>query len=210
VNAQADSLPADVDWDAAFGTTALCAVDTPGEIRLGYVGNGAIFHVRANFNTFPSSQLLPWTAVNYLNPHSAPQQGKNVLYQIVAPRATGHVLPTVVTVGKDSERLGDIVMVCTDGIYSYDQTPMGRDGDGNIWISGEATMALFFEALSRFFAGGSHTDDDLRLALEDYLKEVETKGLATDDCTVGVIVTERALTYQRALRNRRLEGFVSA
>jgi two-component sensor histidine kinase len=72
-------LPADLDWRNAFGTTVLCAVETIDHIVVGYLGNGAIIHIRGNFTTFPPSQLLPWTAINYLNPHTISQGGKNTM-----------------------------------------------------------------------------------------------------------------------------------
>ncbi len=82
----AEDIPADVDWANAFGTTLLCAVETRRHLLLGYVGNGALVHIRGNFNSFPESQLLPWSAINYLNPHSFSRNGKNVLYKLLSAK----------------------------------------------------------------------------------------------------------------------------
>src|SRR5216684_3865592 len=154
IEEQLETLPPDLDWKNAFGTTAICVAETAGELTFGYVGNGGIFHIRGNFNTFPPSQLLPWNAVNHLNPHSIPVHGKNVMYKLLSPKSTPEEsTPSVVTVSKDDTPFGDIVLCCTDGVYSYDQTPIGRDDQKSIWISGEKSMALFYESLARFFEG---------------------------------------------------------
>lgn len=206
VREHADELPDDLDWRNAFGTTVISLVETKDQLVMGYLGNGGIFHIRGNFNTFPSSQLLPWTAVNYLNPHSVPQGGKNVLYKLLSVRSSAsEIAPTVLALGKDLEGFGDILLLCTDGIYSYDQTPMGRDSNEQIWISGEATLALFFESLKSFFAGHEYTEPALHAALDDYLGQLSVKNLVADDCTVGVLITERALRYQESLWSSRLK-----
>lgn len=207
VDCHVEDFPSDLDRRNAFGTTLLSAVETPNEIAIGYLGNGGIFHIRGNFNAFPISQLLPWTAVNYLNPHSLPQGGKNLLYKLLSVYSQGaEVMPSVLTIRKDIELFGDILLVCSDGIYSYDQTPMGRDDQQHVWISGEDTMVLFFEALKSFFEKRTHTDEALQLALEEYLRQLESKGLVTDDCTLGVLVTDRALRYQESLGSMRPNG----
>jgi serine/threonine protein phosphatase PrpC len=197
----AEAIPADVDWANAFGTTLLCAVETRRHLLLGYVGNGALVHIRGNFNSFPESQLLPWSAINYLNPHSFSRNGKNVLYKLLSPRSLAPVAsPTVLSLQKDNELFGDIVVACSDGICSYDQTPIGRDSDGRIWIGSDQTLELLFDALKSFFSRGQWTRDALGEALETYLVTLREKNLVTDDCTLGVLITEQTLAYQEALR----------
>jgi serine/threonine protein phosphatase PrpC len=202
VGEHAEELPADLDWANAFGTTLLSVIETNDQILIGYLGNGAIFHIRGNFNTFPASQLLPWTAVNYLNPHSVSKAGKNVLYKLLSARSHGSQIdPTVLKLRKDIDVCGDIVLLCSDGIYSFDQTPMGRDSEDNIWISGEESMWLFFEALKGFFVGRDHAETNLQDTIEAYLAELKTRNLVSDDCALGVLITEKALRYQESLRN---------
>jgi len=201
VEDNAEEIPADIDWGNAFGTTLLCAVETQHRIALGYVGNGALVHIRGNFNTFPESQLLPWSAINYLNPHSFSRNGKNVLYKLLSPRSQGPtVSPAVLSLQKDNDLFGDIVVVCSDGICSYDQTPIGRDGEGRIWIGSDETLELLFDALKAFFAQEQWTQDALGEALNAYLVTLRTRNLITDDCTLGVLITQQALSYQEALR----------
>jgi len=203
VDAHSDGLPADLDWQNAFGTTALCAVETIDALTMAYVGNGGIFHLRGNFNTFPKSQLLPWSALNYLNPHTIPRDGKNAMYKLVAPRSgPSEISPTVMTMSKDESYFGDIIVCCTDGIYSYDQVEIGLDDQRRVWISGEASVSRLFEALNGFFEG-ELTDEALAKCLNAYLANLKSSNLVTDDCTIGLLITQKALEYQMTLRARR-------
>jgi len=110
------------------------------------------------------------------------------------------VSPTVLSLQKDNELFGDIVVVCSDGICSYDHTPIGRDGDGRIWIGSDETLELLFDVLKAFFSREQWTSDALREALSAYLLTLRENNLVTDDCTLGVLITEQALAYQEALR----------
>jgi serine/threonine protein phosphatase PrpC len=193
-----------IDWTRAFGTTAICAVETKRSIVLAYAGNGAIFHIRGNFNTFGPAQLLPWSALNYLNPHSISLNGKNAMYKLLSPRATSEEIePAIIEIAKDDAHFGDIILCCTDGIYSFDQVSIGRDGNHNLWISGEASMERFYATLKRFFEN-EPSIDGLETALETYLAELGEANLVTDDCTVGVVITRKALEFQAARRERQL------
>jgi serine/threonine protein phosphatase PrpC len=193
------------DSKDAFGTTLLCAVETRDRIVLAYVGNGAIFHLRANFNTFPSHQLLPWTALNYLNPHSIPQNGKPAISRLLSRRALPQqTIPTVLTLSKD-QFCGDIILCCSDGIYSYDQTAIGYDDNHEIWVHANPAVPLLFDSLKEFFDSEA-TGEHLTANLKTYLNNLKAKGLVEDDCTVGALITSRASVYQRDLRPLRVEG----
>jgi hypothetical protein len=201
IEGMAASLPVDLDWDNAFGTTVLCAVDQREELTLAYVGNGAIFHIRGNFNGFPTAQSMPWNALNYLNPHSLPKNGKNLIYKLLSPRCTAtESRPTVLSIHKDNDLFGDIILVCSDGIYSFDQTPIGKDDAGALWISGEETMRLFFDSLNAFFTQEDYGEAALAANMNQYLEQVRAENLMNDDCTVGVLITAAALRYQQSLR----------
>jgi serine/threonine protein phosphatase PrpC len=197
--------PTELGSKDAFGTTLLCAVETRERIILAYVGNGAIFHLRANFNTFPSHQLLPWTALNYLNPHSIPQNGKPAINRLLSLRAQPHqITPTVLTLSKD-ESCGDIILCCSDGIYSYDQTAIGYDDNHETWIHADATVPLLFGSLSDFFVAPASAEN-LAANLDAYLRDIDTKRLVEDDCTVCALITNRALAYQRDLQPVTVES----
>lgn len=195
-------LPNGLDARDAFGTTLLAAVETERQVHLSYVGNGGILHVRSDFTAFPETQLLPWSAMNYLNPHARSKAGKNVLYRLLSIRSTeAMVRPTLLTLSKDEEWCGDILVACTDGIYSFDQSPIGKDSDGRIWISAEETMVLLYQRLGAFFAAECYTDEALSQCLEDYLRALDQANLVSDDCTLAVLVTGRALAFQKHLRS---------
>ena len=191
-----------------FGTTLLCAIERQDDIVLGYVGNGAIYHIRGNFNTFPPSQLLPWSAVNYLNPHSVPENGQAAITRLLSAKAEAkQIVPTVLTIGKDQEWYGDIILCCSDGICSYDQTPIGYDNEREIWIHSEPAMPLFFAALNTFFHG-PFSADGLTACLESYLHDLDARKLMDDDCTAAVLVTGKALEYQCSLHSLEPEKAV--
>ena len=191
------SAPQETTGASAFGTTALICVEEPEDITMAYLGNGAMIHARGNFNTFPPSQLLPWSALNMLNPHSVPRDGKNLLHRHIAGESTvTAVTPTVVRLSKDLDAFGDIIIVTTDGIASFDQTPMGHDDEGRVWVSGEPSLGLLYEYLSAFFDGPASAAR-LRQYLERYLVRLDELGLVQDDCTVAVLVTQRTIEYQR-------------
>ena len=190
------SLPPGLNADNGFGTTLLCAVEVDGQILAGYTGNGALIHIRGNFNDFPTSKLAPWSAMNYLNPHSLFRHGRNVLFHIVSP----FIHParyTELSFSKDDLAFGDLVLLCTDGLCSYDQASMGRDLDqGLTWIQYEPRLLMLLERLNSFLRGGDYTDDALQQTLEEYLNELVEKSMIEDDCTLAVLISARALEYQ--------------
>ena len=190
-------LPDRLHADNAFGTTLLCAIETDGQIQLAYTGNGALLHLRGNFNHFPPSQLVPWSVMNYLNPHSLMSGGRNALYHIVSP----FIAPagfTALSLSKDDKLFGDIVVASTDGLCSFDQAATGQDMDqGRTWIQVEPRLLILLERLGQFLRGGDYRDEALEQALNAYLDELVEKGLTDDDCTLAVLVTARVLEYQR-------------
>jgi len=205
---QSEELPVGLDLNNAFGTTLIAVVETETELIIAYLGNGAVLHVRGNVQEFlPPRHLLPWTAMNYLNPHSLPIGGKNVMYKLLTPRPSeSEMVPTILRLRKDAEEFGDIVIVCTDGVYSYDQTPIGTDSNGAVWISGEATIPPLFDTLRSFFRGQDYTTTGLQTSLGGYLSYLDANNLVTDDCTVAVLITGKALQYQRSKNSQQEEA----
>lgn len=186
----------------SFGTTLLVALDTPAELWAAYAGNGAIWHVRGNFADFPAGTALPWCAVNLLAPHSVLHDGREVLYRIVDAADEAPPTPAVVRLQPDAD-FGDLLVVCTDGIYSADQLTQGTDVNGSLWISGEATLVELFRALRQLFAEwDGQGEPPLEDALAAYLERLRERGMLEDDATVGVVVTAGALDYHRRKRAR--------
>jgi serine/threonine protein phosphatase PrpC len=191
---RSETLPAELNLAEAFGTTLLCGMDMPDRLMVGYVGNGAIIHLRGDFLAFPPTQLLPWNAVNYLNPHSRMVRGTNVLYKWLGPQTTAaQSSPTVLEIAKDDSFVGDLLLVCSDGISSLDQTPIGLDADKRMWIRADRSVAMLYAHLKEFIAHEALTSDALHVCLEHYLLDLDAAHLVGDDCTIGVVVTAAAV-----------------
>ncbi len=186
---------------SGHGTTLVSAVQADDRLHLGYLGNGGAWIIRSDFNDFPSSASTPWTAINLLSPHSRCQDGREVLHKFVSPWRAEPLEPTVMTLSLD-ETVGDIVVLCTDGIYSADQVTHGRDDAGRSWFAAEETMARLFRTLSDFFDAGDYTDVALHAALDRYLHALADADLLDDDATLVVLVTPTALRYQASRRLR--------
>jgi serine/threonine protein phosphatase PrpC len=180
----------------SYGTTLLVAVETPSQLIAAYVGNGGIWHLPGNFAESTGPAGLPWSAANYLRPHSFFDEGKERLYNIIDLSERFDGLPaSVITVNKD-RRHGDILVLCTDGIYSADQAIQGFDEQGDLWVNPGAALVPLCD---RFRSCLSQPCDDASLstALEGYLQDLKTRNLLEDDATLGVIVTREALAYQK-------------
>ncbi|WP_420126207.1 protein phosphatase 2C domain-containing protein [Longimicrobium sp.] len=186
----------------AFGTTLLVGVDAGAELVAAYAGNGAVWHIRGNFDESLAAGV-PWSAVNLLNPHTVLRGGREILYRIVDAADPSPPVPAVVSVRKDPE-FGDILLLCTDGVYSADQVTHGTDAGGTVWISAEAPMVALFNALRELFdAWDGEAGLPLHDALQACLGRLRAAGMLEDDATVGVIVTADALRYRRAARAAR-------
>jgi hypothetical protein len=191
---------------SVLASTLISVVEYDLYFDIAYLGNGAIWHVRGNFDQFRDTQYLPWNALNYLNPHTNPDTlGRESLYKSFAAGAADlDVSPTCVRLSKD-ERYGDIIMICTDGIYSFDQVRIHRLAlDNSIWIPGEPLMIRFFSALTTFFAAAVMTSRALSDVLCQYLAEARDARLLDDDATVAVLITRAALQFhsRRAAERR--------
>jgi serine/threonine protein phosphatase PrpC len=178
------------------GSTALCVIEYRDRIVIAYCGNGAVLQIRADFNDFPNHSVLPWSTVDVLNPHSEYVKGKNLLCRFLSADATvEQATPSVLTISKDLCGPGDIFVACTDGISSRDQCLVGKN-DMGIWTRTDAAVPLLYRYLDAFFQNGSMTPDALETTLRSYLEEFEALGAMEDDCTLGVLITSRAVTYQ--------------
>jgi serine/threonine protein phosphatase PrpC len=181
-----------------YGTTAIMVFDDDERISIGYVGNGAVWHIRGNFNDFPSSYHYPWNAINILNPHTIPEKGKEVLYRLISNSSDfSECVPTSIDIIKD-RTFGEIIMICTDGIYSADQLKAGKNDKG-IWVRYEPAILKFFDYLKDFFKSKDYySKEDFEAMLNAYLEEL--KPTLDDDATIGILVTKEALKYQNELK----------
>ena len=180
-----------------YGTTAITVFENEDKIFFAYAGNGGIWHVRGNFNDFPASYHYPWNAVNYLNPHTTSEDGKEALYRLISNSLDfSECVPTSVNLIKD-KNVGEIIMICTDGIYSPDQAKAGKNDKG-VWVRYESSMLIFFEHLKNFFKVNKYySKESLEEMLKNYLELL--KPTLDDDATIGVLITKEALNYQNEI-----------
>ena len=183
-----------------YGTTLIVLVETERKIKIAYTGNGAIWHIRGNFDDkfhkifvegYPEISIT-WNAVNLLNPHSVPENGKEALYRLISDDTEYDYTPTVIEIDKD-KRHGDIFMICSDGIFSADHTVVRPSKTENIYVKYEMTIKKFFEHLTRFFEAYKYTDEELNNAINRYLSEVKPD--LEDDATMGVLITSKVLDF---------------
>ena len=178
-----------------FGTTAIVLIETTNKIIIAYVGNGAIWHIRGAFNSFNLPYLFPWNSINLLNPHSIPQDGKEALYKLISDNNDyNECIPTIIEISKDQE-FGDIIMICTDGIFSADQVRFGKNDKG-VWVKYEPAILEFYKYLTGFFAESDvFSKEKLDEMLDGYLNEL--KPTFDDDATIGILISNVALEYQK-------------
>jgi serine/threonine protein phosphatase PrpC len=180
-----------------FGTTLISVLETYDKIKVSYTGNGAIWHIRGNFNEFPSSYLFPWSAVNILNPHTIPENGKEALYRLISSNNDySECIPSIIELEKDNE-YGEIIMICTDGIYSGDQIKAGKNDKGT-WLKYEPSMLKFFEYISHYFKNNQlYNKESIEQILNQYLDEI--KPMLDDDATIGILISQKTLNYQNEI-----------
>ena len=191
--------PASVaDPTQAWGTTLLVAIETPDSLLVAYAGNGGLFHLRGDFADWGAHAALPWSFVNYLNPHSVEENGREALYRFVSASGSPEQAdPTVLSIRKD-KRFGELLLVCTDGIYSPDQVRHGNPGDGSVW--GEVSpplIALHTALRAGFNAPGDLSQDGLQQTMDGCLTGLRESRTLDDDATLGLLVTSTALAYRR-------------
>ncbi|MDR1156488.1 MAG: protein phosphatase 2C domain-containing protein [Bacteroidales bacterium] len=191
----------DKSSDNLFGTTLIVLVETEKTIKVAYVGNGAVWHIRGNFDEFPSAYPFPWNAVNLFNPHSVSEEGREALYRLISdnPNDYNECIPTVIEMEKDSQQ-GDIFMICSDGIYSEDQRNIFMHREKGVLVQYEKSMQKFFEGLKLFFETKKYSNEELDQALNRYLADIKPD--LDDDATLGVLITKTALEYQMQKRNK--------
>lgn len=189
--------------DNLFGTTLISVLEIEDKIKVSYTGNGSIWHIRGNFNEFPSSYLFPWNAVNVLNPHTVPENGKEALYRLISNNNDySECIPSIIELEKDTE-YGEIIMICTDGIYSGDQIKAGKNDKG-IWVKYEPLMLKFFEYISHFFKNNQlYNKVSIEQTLNQYLDEI--KPMLDDDATIGILISQKTLNYQKELNWQKNE-----
>lgn len=180
-----------------YGTTAITLFETIDKITIAYAGNGGVWHIRGNFNEFPNVYHYPWNALNYLNPHTTPENGKEALYRLISNNSDfSECVPTTIEIDKD-KRIGEIIMICTDGIYSADQVSAGKNDKG-VWVRYEPSILKFFNYLKEYFKiNQDYSKEKIEEMLNRYLEDL--KVALDDDATIGILISKEALNYQYKL-----------
>jgi serine/threonine protein phosphatase PrpC len=196
-----------IDKSQSLGTTLICVVDCGDKYHIAYVGNGSVWYVDGRFNKFSKNFYLPWNSINLLNPHSIEQEGRAALYRYLSVSDTQHT-PTVLTLTKNQFPPGEILIATTDGVFSNDAVPVGKDANDALWIKGEETLPILYNHLSNFLSTDplKATNEDLEFTLCRYLEELKEKSIMHDDTTIGVIISEQTIAYhQREFEKNRTD-----
>jgi len=195
----------------SLGTTLICAVEFPDEYQIAYVGNGSIWQISGNFNHFNSSRSLPWNSINLLNPHNREEDGQSKMFKYLSI-ADVSTIPSEIRLSKNEDTYGDIIVICTDGVYTSDEAKMGPDSKGVLWVMGEETMIKLYKALNGLFINSPDkiTESNLQLELENYLTLLKEADIMDDDTTLGVIISEKTIHYQQQCWEKREQLKVEA
>lgn len=186
------------DKSKVLGTTLLCVLEFKDFFKIAYVGNGSLYHIRGNFTHFSEQRYLPWSSLNILNPHTIEENGKEVLYKYFSLESTeDNVIPSVIQISKDNLLYGDVFIISTDGLDSIDHTPIAKDRDGGLWISGEPKMEILYRKLKSVLKNKNYLN--LSMELESFCNEVVERKLIDDDISLGVIITDQVLNYHNLL-----------
>lgn len=183
-----------------FGTTLICAIELEEEYKIAYVGNGSIWQISGNFNHFGVNRYLPWNSVNLLNPHTIEVEGKSALFKFISIDDKVSCKPSVISISKNEDNYGDIIIVTSDGVYTNDEVRIGKDDNEVIWIMGEESIKLLYDKLSIFFDHDltNIEEIDIQCTINEYLSELKERKIMHDDTTLGIIISPKVLKYQQS------------
>jgi PPM family protein phosphatase len=180
--------------EKTLATTSILVTEIEDRIIIAYTGNGAVWHIKGNFNSLPDSFLFPWNAFHLLNQYKfSGKAGRNQYQSGLNNDNDEENSPSIIEIQKDKQ-YGDIILICTDGIYSTNHLK-GKNEKG-IWIRKNKIFILkIFSYLNHFFHSGKSQDKDtLKEILKLYLQEL--KPFLVDDATIGVLITSDAIGWQ--------------
>lgn len=185
--------------------TASIAEPFRDKIHIGYVGNGAIFHIRGNFRELKNQNNLvfPWNAINYLNPHTLENKdGKETLYKYISNNkdTEGKAMPSTIELFQD-DNFGDIIILMTDGIFSNDQIAFGNNSSG-VWQKVDEKLQKLFELIRDFLEGNIFSAEILQKKLQTYLEELKNNKKIDDDASIGILITSQAIKYNQNLNQK--------
>ena len=179
-------LDTDAPEDQAGTTLLLAALDHEGLLHVGYVGNGAIFTVAPIPGAEESLYRLLWN--NLLLPHSGFEHGREVLTRSYNTVVDAEPVPSLLQVDL---RRDAVVVITSDGIWSDEQSPLARTGDGRVWAERPPILTTTLDVAAEL-ATGSVRDEGkgaVEAHLARHLDGLAEQRLLGDDATVGLILT---------------------
>lgn len=195
-----------IEKSQSLGTTLICVIDCGKTYQIAYVGNGSVWLIDGRFNKFGKNFYLPWNSINLLNPHSIEQEGKAALYRYLSVSDVQY-RPTILILGKNQFIPGEILIATTDGIFSNDAVQIGKDENNTLWIKVEETLPILYNHLSNFLSANPSNakNEDLKLKLNQFLKELKEKSIMHDDTTIGAIISELTIDYHQKEFEKKAE-----
>ena len=189
-----------------LGSTLICLIEFSDEFQIAYVGNGSIWQISGNFNHFNAQRPLPWNSINLLNPHNIEEDGQSKMFKYMSI-ADVNVIPSEIRLKKNEDSFGDIMVICTDGVFTSDEAKMGPDSKGVLWVMAEETMIQLYKMLDDLFLNRPNeiTESDLQDELVRYLSFLKDNDIMDDDTTLGVLISEQAVLYQQGCWEKRKE-----
>jgi serine/threonine protein phosphatase PrpC len=186
------------------GTTLLCCYQcgrhVSDEVTVAHLGNGAVFHLAGDFHERGPSQV-PYRMHHVVLPH-VDEQG--VLVRHVSHTSGVPELALSETTIRLNAPHGDILLLVTDGIATLEEEMVTRDPSGTLWQLQSTAMQLVLERLHTFLSGGVAPmtfQADLGRFVASALQGLKESGVLEDDASLGVVVTEAALSYYNKQRS---------
>ena len=178
----------------AGGTTMLVAtVPEPGELLLGYVGNGAALECRP-VHGVNAPMRVQWS--NHLVPHSGIEHGQEVLTRALT---TESVLPLPVSLLRIRPTENAVLLLSSDGIWSQEQAPLARTADGQRWMQLPPVLLRTLDLAGQVLSWMSEEDEEEVLAsdstarpspneaIQAHLDALRSDDLLDDDSTIGLL-----------------------
>jgi hypothetical protein len=194
---------ADSDHPTCLSTTVITVVERKDDYLIGYMGNGAVHMVPGDFLSFVRQNRWPWSATQVLVPQtSLSDSGTEILDVVLSPHSSCKDM-RVISIEKD-RRLGEILIVTTDGVTSPDHQRSGRDAGGRLWLQVDPRMeALLFKDFAQLPEICAMQGEAARQKLGELLCHFLWSNQWDDDATIGVLISKTARDLLASLGQKK-------
>ena len=182
------------------GTTFVNAEISDKEIKFNYLGNGGIIHLKGDFYTNPISKF-PYRYAELMNPDIAPNGALNK--HISYNSGTNELLLSKISTNINSIT-GDIYLLFTDGISTIEEHVIVEDDNKSIWRNESNAIIFILKSLHKFIKEYSEKNDfqnELVKFNDTVLNNLKAKKMLEDDASLGIIISEKVLTYYKNITN---------